>query len=194
MSRDYKKTTRKKKTCNCRNWFFSGILLGAVASALICYEITKPEDQNSKESNASTHDEKQIPKPRFDFYTLLPETEIDITEDVDQQPVATKKPVVSPLPEKPKPETKPVVKVETPSSKPKHFQLQLGSFTRRADADKFKAELAFKGIASKISKVTINNQVYYRVIIGPIKTESAMKRMRAKLKKQSIDSMVIKKS
>ena len=87
----------------------------------------------------------KLPKPKFDFYTILPETETVLPERR-----ARAKPV----------KTKPEEGVS--------YILQAGSFAGFEEADHLKAKLALAGLVAQIQKVTIEGRGdYYRVRMGP---------------------------
>lgn len=87
--------------------------------------------------------EAPAPKPKFDFYTILPETETVLPR---RQPSAKAAPP------------------ETGVS----YVLQAGSFANFQDADQLKARLALTGLVAHIQKVTIEGRgEYHRVRLGP---------------------------
>ena len=45
--------------------------------------------------------------------------------------------------------------------------LQAGSYKNFADADRVRAQLALQGIESKVQKVTVDNDTWHRIRIGP---------------------------
>ena len=79
----------------------------------------------------------QPPKPRFDFYTLLPEMEVVVPEQE-----ITGKPEQG------------VRLVEQPGT----YFLQVGSFRNGDQADRFKAEMALLGLETSIQKVVHRQQ------------------------------------
>lgn len=87
-------------------------------------------------------------KPVFDFYTVLPEREIDIPDS-------------------------PVGQVDIPNVSTNNSQgeekylVQAGSFQKMQDADRRKAELALLGLEASIKSATVKGEVYYRVEMGP---------------------------
>ncbi len=110
-------------------------------------------------------------KKRFDFYDMLPNFEVIIPEQepdvlVDVEPAAVVQPGI--------------------------YVLQAGSFTRYADADRRRAELALQGIASKIQKVVIDDKTYHRVRIGPIDSLDELNRVRSRLRAAKIDVLRIR--
>lgn len=110
-------------------------------------------------------------KPRFDFYTILPEMEVKVP-DAQLGDVGNGK---------------------APALTPGVYVLQVGSFQRFEEADKAKATLALHGIVADIQKVVINNgDTWYRVRIGPFKDLNEVQTMRAKLTASGMDFMLLR--
>jgi len=88
-------------------------------------------------------------KPKYDFYTILPETETvlpDRSARIKQDKTA---------------------KVEKPEESVSYI-LQAGSFPTFKDADELKAKLALSGLVAHIQKVSIEGKGdYFRVRLGP---------------------------
>ncbi|MEX2126506.1 MAG: SPOR domain-containing protein [Woeseia sp.] len=111
------------------------------------------------------------PKPRFDFYSMLPNFEVII------------------------PEQEPDVSSDTAAKavvEPGTYVLQAGSFTRHADADRRRAQLALQGIESTIQRVTIDDKTYHRVRIGPIDDLAQLNVIRSRLREADIDVLRIR--
>ena len=106
-------------------------------------------------------------KPVFDFYTVLPNRTMDIPEPADSQPnvpnVSNKK-----------------------KSSADRFVVQAGSFQKRQDADRRKAELAFLGLQSSIKQALVKGSTYYRVEMGPL-SESQYSKIQKNLIANNID-------
>ena len=115
------------------------------------------------------------PKPRFDFYTLLPEMEVIVPE----QEISGKA-------------EQGVKKIEEPGT----YFLQVGSFRNGEQADRFRAELSMLGLETSIQKVTINNtdstDTFHRVRVGPFSDLEVLNRARRTLNKRSIDNQLIR--
>lgn len=110
-------------------------------------------------------------RPRFDFYTLLPQIEVEIPQEKLDEALRA-------LP-----------KVNRGGT----YILQCGSFRDYADADELKARLALLGIEASIQTVVIKNgESWHRVRIGPFKGLEAVKPVRRKLKRHDIDFVVIR--
>jgi cell division protein FtsN len=110
-------------------------------------------------------------KPRFDFYSMLPNFEVII------------------------PEQEPDVSTDTAAKAvvvPGVYVLQAGSFTQHADADRRRAQLALQGIESTIQRVTIDDKTYHRVRIGPIEDLEQLNVIRSRLREADIDVLRIR--
>ncbi len=73
---------------------------------------------------------------------------------------------------------------------PATYYIQAGSYSKRADAEKVKAELAFQGIESKIKAATLDLGNVYRVIIGP-NTQHQSTEITKKLNKFGIETIFV---
>ncbi len=137
------------------------------------------------------------PKPRFDFYTLLPEMEVVVPDEevapppapAPQHPVAASKPAAQHEPVRPAATSSPA-RAAAPAET---YLLQVGSFRNGEQAERFKAELALLGLETSIQKVTIDNKdTYHRVRVGPFHDTGSLNNARSQLSKQGIQSSVIK--
>jgi len=111
------------------------------------------------------------PKKRFDFYDMLPSFEVvipeqepDVSADVEPQAIV----------------------------QPGVYVLQAGSFTKFADADRRRAQLALQGIESRIQRVAIDDKTYHRVRIGPIEDLDELNVLRSRLRQARIDVLRIR--
>ena len=114
-------------------------------------------------------------RPKFDFYTILPELEVAIPEEelIEKQAAAKK--------------------TTTKSNPSIRYTLQAGSFRNPAQADRLKAELALQGIVANIQPVKINDHdTWYRVRIGPMHDIATLNRTRKRLRENNIASIVVK--
>lgn len=81
------------------------------------------------------------------------------------QAAAKPKPV-SPVP------SKPAASAAAPKKAARDFWIQAGSYSSRDRADNVKKNLSDKGITAIITNQQVNNQMYYRVRIGPYTTQN----------------------
>jgi cell division protein FtsN len=111
------------------------------------------------------------PEQQFDFYDMLPKYEVVVPEkDGSNRPGAA------------------TSRVE----KPGVYLLQAGSYRNHADADRIRALLALQGVESRIQKVTVDNDTWHRVRIGPINKLGDLEEVRRKLREAQIDALVIR--
>ena len=74
------------------------------------------------------------------------------------------------------------------------YFLQVGAFTKRADADAQKANLAIQGIQAQLSEVTSDGNTLWRVRVGPYNTVEESNAVRDKLSGIGIKPTLIKSS
>jgi len=224
MPRDYKhRATRRKRRRKLSPWVgvISGLLLGLFVAFLVFLKMqTPPEppaffqeslpppaEETRADAPAETAPvvEKETPqtppappKPRFDFYTLLPEMEVVVPDEevappppaaAPQYKAAASKPAAPQEPARPAATATPAKK-STPAET---YLLQVGSFRNGEQAERFRAELALLGLQTSIQKVTIDNKdTYHRVRVGPFHDTGSLNTARKRLAKQGIESTVIK--
>lgn len=108
--------------------------------------------------------------PQFDFYTILPEKEV-IVPDYEINTRAREERVGQ--------------------AKTASYILQAGSFKDFKDADSLRAKLALMGIESKVEKAKVGNVVWNRVKMGPYAQMTSVSAIRARLRENGIDVIVI---
>ena len=74
------------------------------------------------------------------------------------------------------------------------YYLQVGAFTKRADADAQKATLAIQGIQAQLSEVTSEGNTLWRVRVGPFGSAEESNPLREKLNGIGIKPTLIKTS
>ncbi len=182
-SRKKRKPVRKKKQTPGWVWFLAGILLGT--GALLIYPYLekqqapsvpapvvieeKPEPPKPVQKQPEPRIEEEPRHPQFEFYSVLPEMEVEVPPDT-LRPSAT----IS----------------QTPTSSTGIYQLQVASYRSSEDAERMKASLALKGISARVERVSVNDKTYYRVRSGPYNRDQAYS-LHTKLRNNNIDSLVI---
>ena len=229
MPRDYKHRVNRRKRKTLSPWLgvAAGLLIGLFVAFLVYIKLqAKPDEpvyvqeilpppaaattqQDVHEAESNDPDATPPPpKPRFDFYTLLPEIEVVVPdEEIEQsrkplpavvapvteaaEPAASEPP---PAPAATAPEPAPVKPVAKPApAATGTYYLQVGSFSDAGKADAFRAELALMGLQTSIQRVTINSKdTYHRVRVGPFGTLDELDRTRTRLNKKGLDSTPIK--
>jgi cell division protein FtsN len=132
------------------------------------------------------------PKPKYDFYKVLPERELVIRKDE----LANRPPPRPSAPSQPeRTETPPPRQAATTSPKKsasRRYVVQAGSFQRYADADRLKASLAFLGIQAYIQAApAANGATWHRVRIGPVTSKQQAEDLRKRLRDNNIQSIAL---
>tara|TARA_R110001599_G_scaffold8651_28_gene42413 strand:- start:33160 stop:33726 length:567 start_codon:yes stop_codon:yes gene_type:complete len=151
-------------------WFGAGVGTGVFLSLLLYLGTLPPGAQPAREPQEAAVAEAP-PKPRFDFYTMLPEQTIDV--EVEPAEVA-QQPDVAPPPAE-------------------NYVLQAGSFRQREDADRRRAELLLLGLEPNVEESTGDNGRWFRVYLGPYTTHAQMSRARGLTAAQNIDTLLLKR-
>lgn len=191
MPRDYKYTYRRRrrgKGAPGWAWLLAGLIIGLFVAFLVFLESTSERDADQEvaiemplpeEPDVREERKQQSPvvpparKPRFDFYTILPEMEVLVPErEITGKP------------------REGVKQVEKPGT----YILQVGSFREDAKADELKARLALLGFESSVQTVTINDrETWHRVRVGPFSQLSELNAARARLKTSDINAVLLKR-
>ncbi|MGV8860953.1 MAG: SPOR domain-containing protein [Pseudomonas sp.] len=133
------------------------------------------------EANKTPPSPQAPAKPKYDFYTLLPESEVIVPNEA--VPEKTLPAVVAPVaPVTPEQAAKidtaraqaalsgltppPAPPVAKPAAVTKFF-LQAGSFRKQADADKVRAQIILLGQTVQVESGTVKDEIWYRVLVGP---------------------------
>lgn len=118
-----------------------------------------------------------VPKPKYDFYTVLPELDqvipdAELTEQAAAPPPAPSDPV-------------------TPTSR---YFLQAGSFRDSNDAESMKAKLAMTGMRAGVTPVNINGATWYRVRVGPFGNPQDLDAARRQLGADGVQAIALKEA
>ena len=173
--------------------------VGAFVMFLLHLKDNVPADQQQAKTTQQQQKRAGV-EPTFDFYTLLPETEVVVEKP---KPIANQpqKPIVSSPPEEMAEPPKPLnetsqqtqqAAVEQPADAVT-YMIQVGSFKKLEDADGFRARLAFLGIESKVQTVTIDNaDTWHRVQVGPVAGREKADALQKQLRDNNIDSLLLR--
>ena len=171
-------------------WMAIGLTVGAFIVFLMKLEPgrddikrEKPEQQQkaekAAEANKTPPSPQQPVKPKYDFYTLLPESEVIVPPEAvpEKTPPVPAQPPVTPaeaakidtaraqaaLNGEVPPPAPPVIKPAATTQ----FYLQAGSFRKQADADKVRAQIILLGQSVQVESGTVKEETWYRVLVGP---------------------------
>jgi cell division protein FtsN len=111
------------------------------------------------------------PDPAFRFFKILPDTERRIPENV----------IIA--------EQRDARLGKAPTEG--HYFLQIGSFTRKGQADQLKAQLeTLVGFKPRVEQINLEYATWYRVKLGPYRTLPDAERVRQFLRERKVDSIV----
>jgi cell division protein FtsN len=185
VARDYK--NKRKPAGGFSGWVgvACGLSLGLAVAGIVYLKdhrtdappprITKPAKKShaneSPEADTADAGAPEPPASSYEFYDKLPKFEVVVPEkDKDVRPDL-----------KPAPETRRGT-----------YVLQAGSYKNFADADRVRAQLALQGVESKVQKVSVDNDTWHRIRIGPITKLDELNRLRQLLRKADVDVLVIR--
>ncbi len=187
MSRDYK--SRRKRTGGFSGWLgvACGLGLGLAVAGFVYLKdhridapgapapkAVKKKMRGNDPLDAEPETGETAPEgtsSSYDFYSKLPKFEVVV-------------------PEREK-DVRPDIR-SAPETRRGTYVLQAGSYKSFADADRVRAKLALQGVESKVQKVSVDNDTWLRVRIGPISKLDELNRLRAILRKADVDVLVIR--
>ena len=133
-------------------------------------ETPKPEPRSDQ--SAAAGDAEDGPK-NYDFYDMLPNFEVvvpekdrEVSRERDNAPAKIERPGV--------------------------YVLQAGSYRKQEEADRIRAQLKLQGIDADVQRVSVDDDVWHRVRIGPITDLTELNRLRARLRAADLDALVIR--
>jgi len=183
-------------------WLLLGLALGAAGAALFyisqnlpsplaplpgqAQQLPAPTAPATPDKAVPATQPPSVPEPlanRFEFYELLKKGEVILPEsDKSKAPSAPIAPVPVPIPDTPP--------ADTPSGR---FILQVGSYRSFEDADRVKANLALLGMEARIEKAALKTgETWYRVRVGPLTDVRQMEALRAQMKANGINALLIR--
>ena len=188
MATDYKPHSRRRsKPTGPPPWVWSlaGLIVGLFVAFLVFLKVSHdqtfseevvldiPAEPDIPVAPKVRNEPVPAPKPRFDFYNLLPEMEVVVPEEEI----------------KGTPTREGVKRVEKPGT----YLLQAGSFRNRKQADQLRAKLGLLGMETRIQTVSVNSkQSWHRVRVGPFNNLRDLNQARSLLKKNGVDAILIR--
>ncbi|NWL80784.1 cell division protein [Pseudomonas taiwanensis] len=137
-------------------------------------------DAGKVQAKPATPPAQEPAKPKYDFYTLLPESEVIVPPEAVQKETPATPPAQKPVtPEEAAKidaaraqaalngETPPPAPVVAKAPVTNQFFLQAGSFRKRDDADRVRAQIILLGQNVQVESGTVREETWYRVLVGP---------------------------
>jgi cell division protein FtsN len=211
MARDYKNAAQKKEAPSSRAGavlpFISGLSIGLLVALIVFLNqsdgsylpfqakpsATAPVPDILTPAARQAASMPALPAPTFDFYNILPNKEINISEWVAEEVTVQEPPSTQLDEEGPSQQNTIVATTPFPMEENSVYILQVGSFKQLEAADQVKAQLALLGVMADIQRVVINGQdTLYRVRIGPYGDAEQLNQARLRLQQNNLDFMLLK--
>lgn len=124
--------------------------------------------------------------PRFEFYKLLPEQEVE----VPRRREAARDEGASGTAEAP---PRDATASNRQPAADRRYLLQAGSFRSYDDADRLKASLALLGVEARIQAVELpGGEIWHRVRIGPFSDRAEINRVRERLARNNVEAILLR--
>jgi len=189
MPKDYKHINQKKKqpaTSGVQGIlpFTTGLVIGLFVAFIVYLnehqadlniaefpELIIEDREKEPDEPVATASEDNVPEPQFDFYQILPNMEVNVSEwEAEEQD-----------------------KPEKLTNGSNVYVLQVGSFREYEAADEVKAQLALLGVNADIQRVVINGRdIRYRVRVGPYEEPEKLNVARDRLVDNNLEFIVLK--
>ena len=156
--------------------------------------------------------------PEYDFYTVLPEQEVAMTDaelaasareeaerqrrtlaaqrqrEADASELASPTPATAPAatPTTATAPTAPAPAAAASSDTSARYILQAGSFSASGDAESLKARIALLGLSARVESGDANGKTVYRVRMGPYGTATELAEAKQKLGNGGLPALAIK--
>ncbi|MEM6483785.1 MAG: SPOR domain-containing protein [Pseudomonadota bacterium] len=147
-------------------------LLSGLFVAFLAYLVFLPAEQPPSDGSLVDSEITQsgsVRTPEYEFFEVLPNQRIEVNVDPQELRGAGARSIE------------------------KLLLLQAGSFRDREDADRRRAELLLLGLEPAIEQSDGETGRWYRVLIGPFASRSAMARARGLTAQQDIDTLLVER-
>ena len=186
-------------------WFLAGAVAGGLVTWVVlgrdpAAEQVRATVERTVGRSIGVDTTEPPPKPKFEFYTLLPEMEV-VVPDEDLPAPGAAPAEVSSTAESGAASTEAPTGATGEEDKPKdsdtalasgHYILQVASFRSMNDADGLKARLTLLGFQPVVQTVAINSdEKWHRVRIGPYADRDALEAARIRLRADGYDSPLV---
>lgn len=179
-------------------WLVAGVVLGLALALAAIYGGIAPNLRRSPDLPQPATDRGGKPadgsaeapasgtgKPRYDFYTVLPEMEVLIPDsELREQVRAETPPAGTQTPATPPPTAPSAVR----------YRLQAGSYRDPRPAEEAKARLALLGISATVQSVNVNGATYHRVYVGPYNSAAEVERVKQQLADNGVPAITVKEA
>ena len=186
-------------------WFLAGAVAGGLVTWVMLGHDPAAEQVRATVERTVGHSigvepAKPPPKPKFEFYTLLPEMEVVVPDE--ELPSPSPAPAASSTTDESSAADTAVTAGATVEDDPRsdaetalksgHYILQVASFKKMKDADGLKAQLTLLGYKPVVQTVAIDSdEKWHRVRIGPYADRDALEAARVRLRTDGHDNPLV---
>ena len=192
-------------------WLACGLVIGGFMTFLFSLEPGRDEIKRDKGEQArgvqgakpapGKADKAQPAKPKYDFYTLLPESEVIVPpQALEPPPPPAQKPVSPEQAAKiDAARAEAALNGQTPPPPPvvaqppvtTQFFLQAGSFRRKDDAESVRAQIILLGQNVRVESGTVREETWHRVLVGPFASREQLSQSQKALAANGFSNLLL---
>lgn len=133
--------------------------------------------------------------PEYDFYTVLPEQEVAMTDAelaASAREEAERQRRTLAAQRQRERDAAALAEPAAPAADGARYLLQAGSFSAHGDAEALKARIALLGLSARVEEGTANGKTVYRVRMGPYATATELAEAKQKLGNGGLPALAIR--
>ncbi|WP_022963660.1 SPOR domain-containing protein [Halopseudomonas pelagia] len=165
-------------------WLVAGLAIGVFVTFLFQLEPGRGSVQRDKSPPppaVTPPPSKAAEQPRYDFYTLLPESEVIVPQSSVPETAAKPEPAVD--------DQKPAAVTAASGTR---FYLQAGSFRQRAEADRVRAQILLLGLDVNLENARLDGgEIWYRVQVGPFQDRATLSSAQTTLAGNGFENLLL---
>lgn len=199
------------------SWVVGGIAVGLLAGAavyalasngtlelnfnavtktpVVTTEDTKDSQASSLEATSDENDVETVAqaeptdeRPGFTYYAVLPQLELDVNEQMQEEVEITETTPTTP----PRPAAEANNRSASTIAAGGRIMFQLGSYKTQAQAVQLQKRASQNGLNTRVETATIRGETWYRVRLGPTEDMNIVNRWKQMLAGMGISPMVIR--
>ncbi|SER84133.1 Sporulation related domain-containing protein [Vreelandella subterranea] len=161
------------------------------------------EEREAREAARETEDSTETSMPTFEFYTLLPETEVIAPGMAPPSSVETPTaaeadsttsgddPIAQVIAANMRPEDQVSTAQQTASEDGARYVLQAASFRELSDAEQLRQRLRNLSLLAQVSEIQADGNTWHRVQVGPYEDTRELNRAQDLMATQGIEPLLI---
>ncbi len=156
----------------------------------------QPQQNGQAQQPAQTQTPAQA-KPKYEFYTLLPESEVVVPPEAVPEK-APPPPTPAELAKADEARAKAALAGQVPPPLPKavvaastQFFLQAGSFRKHSDADRVRAQIILLGQSVNVEAGNVRDETWYRVMVGPFNSRDQLSQAQKTLSSNGFSNLLL---